>query len=198
MAKKQFLIFVLIQLVGITILAAQPTTDELMQINKDRISLNSSGMIVLGGWAVANIAFGSVAMTQTSGKIKYFNQMNAAWNTVNLAIAGFGYYGLQSQTLGLGLGETISEFQSFENILLFNAGLDVGYMAIGAYLWERGLRKGSDRFVGYGQSMILQGGFLFTFDLILYFMSSSMSSDLINSLQHIELSGSTATIKFPF
>ena len=51
---------------------------------------------------------------------------------------------------------------------LFNAGLDVGYMATGAYLWERGIRKDSRGLKGYGQSLILQGGFLFTFDLIMY------------------------------
>lgn len=198
MTKKYFILVILFLLTGFTLLAAQPTSDELMQINKDRISLNSNGMVVLGGWAAANIAVGTFAMTQTSGRAKYFNQMNAAWNTVNLAIAGFGYYGLRAQTPDIGLGETISEFLSFEKILLFNAGLDIGYMAIGAYLWERGLRKGSDRSIGYGQSMILQGGFLFTFDLILYFMSNSMSSELINSLQNIELSGTTATIRLPF
>lgn len=34
---------------------AQPTEPDLKAINQDRISMNSSGMLVLGGWAVSNI-----------------------------------------------------------------------------------------------------------------------------------------------
>ncbi len=160
--------------------------------------MNSQGMLILGGWAVSNLIVGGIGMTQTEGNTKYFHQMNAAWNTVNLGIAGFGYAGLRGQSASIGLAETIREFQSFENILLFNAGLDVGYMALGGYLWERGLRKDSDRLVGYGQSIILQGGFLFTFDLILYFLSRSESSALIDTLNNIQLRGSEIGFNLTF
>lgn len=137
-------------------------------------------------------------MTQAAGQTKYFHQMNAAWNSVNLAIAGFGYYGLRNQSVDLSLAETITEFHNFEKILLFNAGLDVGYMAIGAYLWERGIRKESNRLVGYGKSMILQGGFLFTFDLVLYFMSQSKSSALIDTLNVVQFNGTALSVTIPF
>lgn len=179
-------------------LIAQPTTGELEQINRDRISMNSNGMLVLGGWAVSNIVIGGIGMTQSSGNTKYFHQMNAAWNSVNLAIAGFGYYGLRSQSAQLGLSETITEFQNFENILLFNAGLDIGYMALGAWLWERGLRKENTRLKGYGQSIILQGGFLFAFDTVLFFMSRSESSKLIDTLSHVHFTGTSLAISIPF
>ena len=124
--------------------------------------------------------------------------MNAAWNSVNLAIAGFGYYGLRSQSAQLGLSETITEFQNFENILLFNAGLDIGYMALGAWLWERGLRKENTRLKGYGQSIILQGGFLFAFDTVLFFMSRSESSKLIDTLSHVQFTGTSLAVSIPF
>ena len=188
--KKSILLFLLIQILFIGWIHAQPTSDDLLQINEDRISMNSQGMLILGGWAVSNLVVGGIGMTQTTGNTKYFHQMNAMWNTVNLGIAGFGYMGLQNQSASLGLAETIREFQNFENILLFNAGLDVGYMALGAYLWERGLRKDSERLVGYGQSLILQGGFLFTFDVILYFASRSKSSALLETLNSIQIRGS--------
>lgn len=198
--KKTFLLFVLIQILfSGWILAQNSSLDlDLEQINRDRIKLNSNGMFVLGGWAITNIAIGSIGMTQTGGRTKYFHQMNAAWNTVNLGIAGLGYYGLRNASPGLSLSETISEFQNFENILLFNAGLDIGYMAIGAYLWERGLRKESNRLVGYGQSMILQGGFLFTFDVILYVLSRNQSRPLIESLENIQFTGTALSLTIPF
>lgn len=113
--------------------------------------------------------------------------MNLVWNSVNLAIAGFGYIGLRSDPAQYSLPETIREFQNLENILLFNAGLDVGYMAAGAYLWERGIRKESNRLIGYGQSVVLQGAFLFTFDLILFAASRNKSSKLIDELGKLSI-----------
>lgn len=196
--KKRLLLFILVQLLFCGWLHAQTNLINLEEINEKRLSTNSSGMLVLGGWAVSNLFIGGIGMTQTSGTTKYFHQMNAAWNTVNLAIAGFGYYGLSNQSTGLGLSETITEFHNFEKILLFNAGLDVGYMAIGAFLWERGLRKDSTRMVGYGQSMILQGGFLFVFDAVLYFLSRSESSRLIDSLNYIQVNGTALSLNIPF
>ena len=196
--KNRFLVLLILQFLFCGLLLAQPSDPDLRVINEERISLNSNGMLVLGGWAVSNIIVGGVGMTQTGGQTKYFHQMNAAWNSVNLAIAGFGYYGLRNQSVDLSLAETINEFHNFEKILLFNAGLDVGYMAIGAYLWERGIRKDSNRLVGYGQSMILQGGFLFTFDLVLYFMSRSKSSALIDTLNNIQFNGTALSINIPF
>lgn len=179
-------------------LAAQPVSTGIEEVNRDRISLNSNGMLVLGGWAVSNLVIGGIGMSQTSGTTKYFHQMNTAWNSVNLAIAGFGYYGLQKQSLSMSVSETITEFHDFEKILLLNAGLDIGYMAAGAWLWERGVRKNNSRLKGYGQSMILQGGFLFTFDLILYFMNSSRSSKLLESLNNVQFTGTSLAIHIPF
>jgi hypothetical protein len=196
--KKLLFLFLLIQILFASWSFAQNSSLDLEQINQDRLSLNSNGMLVLGGWAITNLAIGGIGMTQTNGRLKYFHQMNAMWNTVNLGIAGFGYYGLRNSSTNISLSETVREFHNFENILLFNAGLDVGYMAIGAYLWERGLRKESDRLVGYGQSMIVQGGFLFTFDVILYLLSKNQSRPLIESLENIQFTGTALSVTIPF
>lgn len=196
--KKSLLLLLLLQVLFVSWIHAQPTSEELLQINETRISMNSQGMLILGGWAVSNLIVGGIGMTQTSGNTKYFHQMNAMWNAVNLGIAGFGYSGLQNQSASIGLAETIREFQTFENILLFNAGLDVGYMALGGYLWERGLRKDNERLVGYGQSIILQGGALFTFDLVLYFLNRSESSALITMLNNIHIRGSEIGFSIAF
>jgi hypothetical protein len=196
--KKRILLFILINLLVCNFVYAQNNTIDLEAINEKRITLNSNGMLVLGGWAVSNLVIGGIGMTQTGGTTKYFHQMNASWNTVNLAIAGFGYYGIRNQSTQIGLTETISEFHNFEKILLFNAGLDVGYVAIGAYLWERGLRKENYRLIGYGQSLILQGGFLFVFDAVLYMMSRSESRRLIDSLNYIHFNGTSLSLNIRF
>ncbi|MDZ7718279.1 MAG: hypothetical protein U5K72_05600 [Balneolaceae bacterium] len=133
-ARRKIFIFLILQLLFSGLLFAQSTEPDLETINQNRIGLNSKGMLMLGGWAVSNMIVGGIGMAKTNGTTKYFHQMNAVWNTVNLTIAGFGYYGLRNQDVGMSLSETISEFHSFEKILLFNAGLDVGYMALGAFL----------------------------------------------------------------
>ena len=141
----------------------------LQEINQKRIEINITGMKVLGGWALANMAIGSVAYFSLSGKKKYFNQMNLMWNVVNLGLATAGYFGAKADlNQQLSLAQSINDQHKIEQILLLNAGLDVGYMAAGLYLNERGLRKSSERFQGYGQSLILQGAFLLVFDGAMY------------------------------
>lgn len=196
--KKTTLILAFLLFCLTSVLTAQSTEPDLISINEDRISLNKNGMLVLGGWAVTNIAIGGIAMTQTSGSVKYFHQMNAAWNSVNLAIAGFGYAGARGMDSDISFGETLGEFHSLERILLFNAGLNVGYMATGAYLWERGIRTDSNRLRGYGQSMILQGGFLFVFDLTLYALSRSQSSPFLEMMDQFQVSASGVSMRISF
>lgn len=197
-ARRKILTFILLQFLFCGLLFAQTSEPDLETINQNRISMNSKGMLVLGGWAVSNMIVGGIGMTQASGTAKYFHQMNAAWNTINLTIAGFGYYGLRNQSIDMTLSETISEFHSLEKILLFNAGLDVGYMALGAFLWERGLRKENNRVTGYGQSLILQGGFLFAFDTVLYFLNRSESSQLMEFVSQVQFTGMNLAVTIPF
>jgi len=183
---------------SIGIIKAQTKDTDLKEINENRLQLNQNGMKVLGGWAAGNIVAGGIGMSRTNGSIRYFHQMNLAWNGVNLAIAGIGYFGSKKDPSSFDLKSTLREYRSFENILLFNAGLDVGYVATGAYLWERGLRKNSQRLKGYGQSLILQGSFLLTFDLILFFASRTQSNSLLEMLDGISLQPGGVTYRKTF
>lgn len=177
---------------------AQGLSDELRQYNQDRLDLNKTGMLVLSGWALGNIAVGSYGYFRTNGKTKYFHQMNAAWNLVNLSIGAFAYYQyLQTDPSALTLMQSIDEARSIENILLLNIGLDVGYIAAGAFLWERGIRKDNNRLLGYGPSLILQGGFLLVFDGILYGLNKSQNDKLFNLIDNLSLSANTVSVTIP-
>ena len=127
-------------------------------------------MLVLGSWAVGNIALGSVMQAQTDGTTKAWHQMNAGWNLVNLGLATAGYVAaLKSDPSQLGLYESVNAHHSIQKVFLFNGGLDVGYMLGGAYLIEKSKNtadtKKSDRLKGFGQSIVLQGAFLLVFDM---------------------------------
>ena len=126
-----------------------------------------TGMLLLGGWAAANLASGLVMRSNTSGVHSRFWEMNALWNGVNLALAGFGY--MSAAKLGAG-GTALELYQaqmSIDKIFLFNAGLDIGYIAIGAWMTERSknVTKNADLWKGYGRSIMFQGAFLFAFDV---------------------------------
>ncbi|MBB4078544.1 hypothetical protein GGR28_001157 [Lewinella aquimaris] len=148
--------------------------DGAVNLNLARIDHQKGAMLVLGGWAVGNIGLGLTLRSGTSGETRRFHEMNAIWNVVNLGIAGLGYVAAaREDPSALDLFGSLQKNNGFEKILLLNAGLDVGYIMGGLYLRERAGRVGADvaRLRGYGNSVLLQGGFLLLFDLVNYFIA---------------------------
>ncbi len=141
----------------------------LREWNRERVGIQKNGMYVLGSWALTNFAVSGYYITKTSDRAFYFHQMNVFWNVVNIGIATFGYFGAVNSPLDLGLERTVEEYRSFGRILGINAALDVGYVMVGAFLKSRGTKTDthSERLIGYGNSLILQGSFLFVFDVAL-------------------------------
>tara|TARA_R110002012_G_scaffold86322_2_gene214562 strand:+ start:75651 stop:76196 length:546 start_codon:yes stop_codon:yes gene_type:complete len=170
---------------------------ELQNFNQTRISYNEKGMLILGGWAVGNMIWGGIAAGQHTGQSKAFHQMNLYWNSVNLVIAGFGYWQATKENPGSDFWATMSSQQSMEKILLFNAGLDIAYIAGGMYLKERGLRIDKDKFVGFGKSIILQGAFLLTFDAIMYTFHHTHAQELPQIVNQISLSPTGFNFSIP-
>lgn len=129
---------------------------------------NQNGMLVLGAWSLTNIVTGSILSSKLSDKSKYFWQMNAAWNTVNLTIAALGYFGGTQNWESS--SDIIRIIENYKLAYLFNAGLDIGYIMTGFYLKELSNRKLKHtlRLSGYGQALILQGSFLLLFDIALF------------------------------
>lgn len=170
--------------------------------NQKRLDINQKGMIVLGSWALLNIASAPVMASRSEGSQKYFYQMNGYWNIVNLAIAGFGFYSSLNGATDIDLAQSIAEQNKMEKILLFNAGLDVAYMLGGLYLTERSKNatKNPERLKGFGRSIMLQGAFLFTFDLILYGIHSRHGQSLLPVIEglsfHPSLNGVGVSFSF--
>jgi hypothetical protein len=133
-------------------------------------------MMILGGWALGNMAVSGILLANTEGGVsKGFHQMNIGWNAVNLTIAGFGYMAaMKSDPAAFDLFGTVDEHYKLQRLFIFNAGLDVGYIAAGAYVMERSKSstKNPEQMKGFGQAIILNGAFLFVFDLANYFIQS--------------------------
>jgi len=158
----------------------------LQDFDSKKMMINKNAMIILGSWAVGNIIIGSIYNFRLNGETKYFHQFNAMWNVVNLGIASFGYFNaINSNPTNLSNVEIIKDFNSLQNFLLLNAGLDVAYITAGLYLRERARNSSKqDLFRGYGNSLILQGSFLLLFDVTLFLIHQNVAN--INLYPHLE------------
>lgn len=170
---------------------------ELESFNETRLNYNQKGMLILGTWAVGNMIWGGVGASQTSGETKAFHQMNLYWNSVNLLIAGLGYWQASKEVPSSDFWATMDAQQSIEKILLVNAALDLAYMGGGLYLKERGLRKSNDRLIGFGKSIILQGAFLMVFDGIMFGFHHSHARQLPEIAQNISLGPQSFSFTIP-
>ncbi|MCX7611732.1 MAG: hypothetical protein N2043_09125 [Ignavibacterium sp.] len=150
------------------------------------MNINQTAMIVLGSWAVGNILTGTYGNFKASSETKYFHQFNAMWNVVNLGIAAFGYFNaLNPDFSKLSNLDIIKDYNSLQNFLLLNAGLDAAYVMTGFYLKERAKNSPHyERLKGYGNSLLLQGGFLLLFDVSLFFIHQSNAN--LNLYPHLE------------
>lgn len=147
--------------------------------NSTRLDYNRQGMWILGFWALFNLLIGTLRSFQTRGQVQAFHQMNAYWNLVNLGIAGFGYWQASQISLGINFWEILTAQQQIEKVLLFNAALDLAYMAVGFFLIEKGLRLEKERWIGFGKSILLQGAFLLLFDGILVGFQMDLGAELL-------------------
>ncbi|WP_139828011.1 DUF6992 family protein [Marivirga sericea] len=154
------------------------------------VKIRKTGMAILGTWAVGNMITGAIGRSQTTGQTAYFHEMNLIWNVVNLGIAGAGYYFTATGEMPENASALLDDQVSFQKTLLFNAGLDLAYIAGGFYLMERAKNttRRPERLKGYGKSVILQGSFLFVFDIILHTVHSKQSTQISDFLSHVHLS----------
>lgn len=178
------------------LLHAQLTEFEPDFYYKQSLSIQKTGMIVLSSWAGLNLITGIAGNFKYQSESKYFFQMNAAWNVVNLGIAAFGFAGVSNAILDVSTDYMFQEMRNFDRILLINAGLDLIYMGVGSYMLKKGLKENKSRFIGYGRSIILQGGFLFLFDAILYLIHYPNTKALFQLTERINVT--TAGLSFTF
>ena len=104
---------------------------------------------VLGAWAAGSLVLGSALSVPRS--TRGFGRQTAAWGLVDGAIAGVGARRRAS-------GHT-TEPARLRTVLLVNAGLDVGYLAGGAWLLR------SSRWRGDALAVLVQGAFLLWLDV---------------------------------
>jgi hypothetical protein len=134
--------------------------------------IQKTGMLILGSWAATNFIGNGLPLiaipnASLDENLRYFMLMNMGWNVINAALAGVGYFSCcRKEPEEFTLADAIKRQYRTEKIFLFNAGLDVGYIAFGLFLFERSVTSTNPSLLtGLGYSLILQGSVLFLFDL---------------------------------
>ena len=185
-SRKTFNFYLVFFTFFFTLSAFAQSDSVFYSFHQNRMNINETAMLVLGSWAAGNILVGTYGNFKSSGEAKYFHQFNAMWNVVNLGIAAFGYLNaVNYEPSSITKLEILNEYSSLQSFLLLNAGLDVAYIATGFYLKERSKNSSSsERLRGYGNSLLLQGGFLLAFDVALYFIHQSNAA--LNLYPHLE------------
>ena len=169
----------------------------LQEFSEQRMKHQKALGLALGSFALANIAVGAVGAGQTSGETMYFHRMNVYWNLVNLGLAGVGLLGSRKKkATAESLADAVRQHENMKQLLLINAGLDVAYVAGGAYLGERATSHpdNADQLRGYGKAIMVQGGFLLAFDLVNYFMFRKRGDRQERRLLSVSPSGIGLTI----
>jgi hypothetical protein len=172
----------------------------LLQFNQERLKTDKNLMIGLGSWATANFLVSGVGWaTVSEGEAHYFHQMNVLWNTVNIGLAIPGYFKAKKSNPNLNFDKSILTQHKTEKIFLINTGLDIAYISAGLLLRSNAKINLSkrDQFNGFGNSLLMQGGFLFLFDLTAYLIHNQHAKKSLNKMMNtIELSSSGLGIKW--
>lgn len=182
------------------ILSTLSKTQTLKEFNSSRIKTDQNLMIGLGSWASANIIVSGIGWaTVPDGEAHYFHQMNVMWNAVNLGLAIPGYIKARKANSELSFFETVKTQHQTEKIFLINTGLDIAYMA-GGLLLRSEVKSNSEKqyqYNGYGNSLLMQGGFLFVFDIVAYIVHQRHAKKALYPLMKaIELSSNGIGLKW--
>jgi hypothetical protein len=137
---------------------------------------------VLLGWSVASLLAGAWLRRKPGEHRRGVADQFLAWGALDGLIAAGGIAGSLRSNRQLQAGEIspaehAHQARRFEQVVWANAALDTGYMASGAAMIRRNADHPYRRGTGWG--ILLQGAFLFAWDLFLALAIRSYRRDRI-------------------
>lgn len=136
------------------------------RLDTDRRQAERAHLARLAVWAGASLA-GGTALALTGARRssrRAFGVQTAAWGAVNAAIAGYGL--TREPSPAPTLAEVRRREDGLHDVLLFNEGLNVAYVATGATMAiaaAQGVRR-ADAWRGHGWAVVAQGAMLLALD----------------------------------
>ncbi len=164
-----FIVLFAVLLTFVPQVAAQNSDEEdrLWQMYNERMDERRSLEWILFGWGGLNVTTGAAMLTS---EYRDFGLMNLAWGAINMAIVTPSLFFSDRPTPEQNsFGDTVREEMRFQRIVAINASLNVSYIMAGAGMLHYG---DSSQIRQFGTSVIIQGGFLLLYDLVLLRYSS--------------------------
>ena len=187
-------------LIALVLISSSVQAQQLEQFNSERLEIDKKLMLTLGGWSLANATVSAIGWARTENEAKYFHQMNTIWSAIDLALAIPGYFkARKADPSSFTFAESWKEQSRSEKTFLFNTALDVAYVSSGLYLrsmakYDPGTYQQNR---GFGNGIILQGGFLFLFDLTAYALHSAHRKNKLDGfLDKVDLSDNGLGIQY--
>jgi hypothetical protein len=170
------------------------------KFEKERLNITKRSMMVLAGWSVANLVVSGAGTGTHNTEMRYFHQMNVMWGGINLALSGLGYWGANKEKVNNPTLLTVLQHQNrIEKTYLYNNGLDIAYMAGGLYMKERSKsRKDPAKLKGYGNSIIMQGAFLFLYDAVIYSIHRKHGKQLERLVDKLQLNAGPGSVSLVY
>lgn len=119
----------------------------------------------LWGWAALSMVLGVMLQRGRDPFWRSVGQQALGWGAIDGAIAEVGQRDADRKAAAGDPAVAAAHARRLRLLLWLNAGLDVGYMAGGVFLARRQGQDNPSR-RGHGWGIVLQGLFLFLFDLI--------------------------------
>ncbi len=161
-------------------------------VNLRHNKIAKTGVTVLAGWSAVSVASGLVGMNNSDGDVRYFHKRNVLFGGINLALSGLSLLRMRSEaSKAYTPAQIYKRTAATQKVFLFNAGLDLAYIAYGLYTRERAFRYTGDKrdkLRGTGNSVLVQSGFLTLLDFVQYFMQSSNARRLDSKLNMLAFS----------
>jgi hypothetical protein len=122
-------------------------------------------MTTLGGWAAGSmLTGGAMLVASESTAVRWAGAQNLVWGAIDGAIALYALHENESLAASTKTAEEWRrERERVSRIFWINVGLDVLYVAAGTALVALGR---SERAIGSGQGVLVQGAFLLVFDTV--------------------------------
>ena len=161
--------------------------------SKQKNDLDKKLMLTLTSWSAANVLTSGIGWATTEkGEANYFHQMNVIWGAINIGLALPGYFKAKNAIPNTTLSANLRQQMQTEQVFLFNTGLDIAYVTAGFLLKSEGKHKANKQaqFNGFGNGLLLQGGFLFLFDLSAYIIHRHHGTLLNPTLERLTMSSS--------
>ena len=168
---KKSLLLVFISITFLSLTTSGQADSTLLKEKFYRVQQQS--LFMLSGWSVLNIGISpliSSNLRNPTNQIDHFHRTNFYWNFLNLGIAGFSHYSvLKKSQENWTVSELATQKQKAQKAISVNMGLDLLYVLGGyalKYASNRNENLDAAAYHGNGNSLILQGGYLFLYDAI--------------------------------